>query len=131
MLQGWACPPRSCIAQHCTRCPVLNNFLAETRKRVISFSMGHFDVEHLVEQVVKDQWIKTTTSVPRGRKRRRNTNFGENLEIRKIMTKLQSDQLVYPVQLAIVKEVLAPLKTQTVQEIIGDEGYRKMVLLEA
>ncbi|EPE04508.1 2og-fe oxygenase [Ophiostoma piceae UAMH 11346] len=127
--KGWACPPRSCMAEHCTRCPMLNSFLAETHKRVTSFSMGHFDVEHMVEQVKKDHWIKTTTDVPRGRKRRRNTNYGENLEIRKTMTKLQSDQIMYPRQLEMVREALAPLKTQNVRDIIGDEGYQKMVLL--
>jgi hypothetical protein len=120
-LPGWSHKPRGCTnAAGCQDCTMLNAFLASTDKKTWRFMAAEKRRRH-VEYAIPYELFKMDTE---------RSGSPYTLVVEKLGKEFAQEVKKYQESVHALEETLRPLRGDFLMKLLGDGGYRELILLD-
>jgi hypothetical protein len=121
-LTGWALRPRGCKknkGEKCKDCVIMDEFLASETRQVWEFiSAEHKERAHIQLQLGVCAHVTLRTQTP------------HTLVVKKTMTEEDRVEKQHAATMKTLNSALEPLRVEYVKELLGEEKYQELVMLE-
>ncbi|OAA34201.1 hypothetical protein NOR_08602 [Metarhizium rileyi] len=118
--KGWVTPARGCGELSCSACKELDDFLLSEDRQAIRFPSNQ--IWHIQDRLKEDVFIKSDTEYEEP--------GVQVLVVKKVQTVFQRDRAFYEWQIKNLERLVEPLKGEYLEKLLGNDMYRKLVLLE-
>lgn len=119
--RGWAHKPRQCSDRNCADCSSLSNFLVSPDQQVWRFTAAEKRRKH-IDSLLPYNLFKCDTDRSRS---------PYTLVVTKLGQEYAEEMSQYSRKVKDFEQMLAPLRHKYIKELLGDEDYNQLILLES